>query len=165
MSYSDMPQSGEENYVSYRKIKARKDWPCAYAKASGAQCDGTIRVGEEYVDEVLVPWTPEWDADEDDYGRAKAVQVGVLGHWQHTRYHLVCERTTVEHQWYGTPEQQAAEEAAEAARAAKEKADRDQAEAWARQHRRDVQQKNSKKARREREIAAHAGAIILDDHR
>lgn len=116
MSYSE-PQYGEEPYVGYRKVRARKEWPCAYGKTASRGegrevCDGTIRPGDTYIDETLAPWTPEYDeTGEDGYGRPTFGQVGVLGQWQHTRYHEECDRLVVEHQQGGTPAERAAEQA------------------------------------------------------
>ena len=153
MSYSH-PYDRDDRYQQFRQVTARKEWPCAYAAEK--LCDGTIRPGEPYVDEVLMPWTPETDGDVDDEGRAIYTQTGTIGAFQHTRYHLACERRVVERMLDAEFGLTAAEAAAEDARHAQELAERDRDEKAARAARKARQQWNSRKARRQREIEAHA---------
>lgn len=158
MSYTD-PSTGGDPWTQYRKVTARKQWPCAFAKAGGDQCDGTIRPGEPYIDEAVVPWAPVYDeVGDDEYSRPQFAQVDTVGRWTHTRYHERCEATAVGDafaaEMFGTVEEMRAEEDRQAAEfAAWEKAEQD-----GRTARKARQQHNSRKARRQREIAAHAGS-------
>jgi len=64
------------------KRTARKEHKCAVPQG----CDGTIRPGENYFDEVSPPWLEYCDDYDPEYG-ASYVR---LGKWEHSRTHVSC---------------------------------------------------------------------------
>lgn len=164
MSYTS--PDADRTWTQYTERTAAKDWPCSFARVVG-DCDGTIHPGDTYIDEAVVPWAPIYDeVGEDDYGYPTIGQVDVVGHWTHTRYHKACEAKATERaldiEMFGSLQEMRAEEERQAAEFADWK--KAEEEDGPRQ-RRERQQFHSRKARRQREIATHAGATILDDHR
>lgn len=71
-----------DEYLSRTKRTARKAHTCGVPQG----CDGTIRPGEDYFDEVLAPWTPIAD-DVSDEG---VTQYARFGAFQHNRTHVSC---------------------------------------------------------------------------
>jgi hypothetical protein len=71
-----------DEYLSKTKRTARKTHTCAVPQG----CDGTIRPGEDYFDEVSAPWTRIAD-DVSDEG---VTLYTTLGEWCHSRTHVSC---------------------------------------------------------------------------
>ena len=72
-----------DGYLEHKARTARTEHTCA---APRGECDGTIRPGERYFDEVAAPWTQIAD-DVDDDGH---VCYTTLDEWHHTRTHVSC---------------------------------------------------------------------------